>query len=149
MPRILKRKPNKGKDLGSLQQELERIAKEEQELRERETQLAKDKAEVEEQLTSTLQALGLLDHLSPRTAKQKPGRKPKADAPAKAKAPAKARAGSKRYSDEEKQAAVAFVQARQQDNATITQAIDEFNKEAKPRGKAKLNYQNYKRWVEA
>jgi len=54
---------------------------------------------------------------------------------------------SKRYSDAEKQAAVQFVQKKKDEGMAIAQAIEEFNKSNKPRGKAPLIYQNYIRWV--
>lgn len=132
-------------DLGALHQELLH-------LREQEKALVQRKAEVEKQLRSALKSLGILDMMASRGEDggeapkrgRKPGRPAKADGGAAVKG--KQRAAGPRYTDEERRAAVEFVDNEVNGGATITDALARYNKSSKPRGKTPMNYQSLLRW---
>lgn len=152
MPRGIRRNKTENTsstDLGALQREIQQIAEETKQLKEKEKELAQRKAEVERNMAKALKDLGIFDMFAPRAEdggakpRGRRGRKPKSEA---GEGSVKAKPGSKRYTPEERQAAVAFVDKSIKSGSTITDAIEQFNKQGKPRGKAPMNYQSLLRW---
>lgn len=141
-----------GPDLGALQREMMEIAAESEQLRQREQELVKRKADVEKRMTKALKDLGILHVVTPQeveSGRGKRGRRPgKTGRAARAEGAVKKRASGKRYTPEERKNAVEFVSGKVAAGATISSAIDEFNKSYKPRGKMPMNYQSLLRWRE-
>lgn len=132
-------------DLGVLQKEIHLIAEETRQLKEKEKELARRKADVEKNMAKALKELGIMNLVSPRGDSEE---KPKRGRPAKkaAKPAAASKKPGKRYTDEERKAAVDFVDKAIKGGSSVSGAIDQYNKQEKPRGKSAMNYQSLLRW---